>query len=189
MEEDRITVKKLLTGPLNQILLACIIILGILKQPLSFTSELLSMQFPRGIISAFVAILLTVVPWYLCIQKGFIENSKCELEELLNLLGKTKFAIIYLLNAFSEELLFRVALLGMLLLIMDAKSAILISAILFTLAHSRYRKSWKLMLLIIWVGIVLGNLYISTGSIVTIIVVHFTHNMLIVIPQIEKEEC
>lgn len=189
MKEDGITVKELLTGPLNQILFACIIIFLILEQPLAFTSELLRIQFPREIIDTFAAILLTVTPWYLCIQKGFVETSKCDVEEQLNLLGKTKFAIIYLLNAFSEELLLRVALLGLLSRTMDIKNAILISAILFALAHSRYRKSWKSMLLIIWLGIVLGNLYISTGSIVTVMVAHFSHNMLVLIPQMKKEEC
>lgn len=38
MKEDGITVKELLTGPLNQILFACIIIFLILEQPLAFTS-------------------------------------------------------------------------------------------------------------------------------------------------------
>lgn len=189
MKEEISSLKPLLIAPLNQVLFACIILFCILKQPIEFTNELLTIKFPRDIISTFASILLTVIPCYLCIQKRFIEKSNFDLDNLLDLLGKTKLTIIYLVNAFSEELLFRVALLGLLSTIMDVKNAILISSIFFTVAHYRHIKCWKLMILFTWMGIILGNLYISTGSIITIVLAHFTHNMLLTIPQIKKEKC
>lgn len=92
---------------------------------------------------------------------------------------------LMLLVGLSEETLFRYGLLGLLLyafgILVPTPAAqiisLLLSAAIFTLVHNQYNDAWTLGTVFV-VGIVLGALYIFTGSLLAVAFTHALYNFI-----------
>ena len=127
-----------------------------------------------------ITYLLTTLPFYLINQKPSIkETNNISLDKQLLSFSTSKLAIIYLITCSSEELLFRVAIQGSIAKFISSPIAIILASIIFALMHFRYIKYWELTLVIIWVGIIWGVLYVITGSWIMVSLAHFTNNFTI----------
>ena len=127
-----------------------------------------------------ITYLLTVIPFYLVNQKPSLQEvNNIGIDKELLSFSMPKLAMIYLVTCSSEELLFRVAIQGSIAKFISSPIAIILASIIFALMHFRYIKYWELTLVIIWVGIIWGVLYVITGSWIMVSLAHFTNNFTI----------
>lgn len=90
-------------------------------------------------------------------------------DELLYNYSTLDLVVLYVAAGFSEELLFRVVLQGLF--------GILAAAILFTAAHAAYWRKPMMLVHVFLVGLVMGLLYMYTGSLLLCAIAHAVYNL------------
>lgn len=126
-----------------------------------------------------LAVLATVAVIAVCIgivagmSKAF-GADKFQVDEvdiLLNENSTLDLAIIYIAAGFAEEFLFRVTLMDL--------CGLVLSAVLFTAAHAAYWRRPLMLVYVFLVGIVMGLLYLYTGSLLLCAIAHAVYNLLV----------
>lgn len=101
-------------------------------------------------------------------------------------LSLAEITLCMVLAGVFEEILFRYVLIGLLMLgltmflpwIPAAVLAVAISTVLFWSLHSQYRDPWSIALTMFG-GVLLGTCYVLTGSLLSCMIGHTVHNILV----------
>lgn len=147
-------------------------------------------KYPQGALPGFVpvmspdanpvlAVLATIAVVAVCIgivagmSKAF-GADKFQIDELDILLRENStldLVIIYIAAGFAEEFLFRVTLMDL--------CGIVLSTILFTAMHAAYWRKPLMLVYVFLVGLVMGLLYLYTGSLLLCAIAHAVYNLLV----------
>lgn len=120
---------------------------------------------PAGI--AVVAIDLILMRW---LPSSFYDDGGLN-EKIFRNKSVFHIAVIALVVAFSEELLFR----G----IIQAKFGLVIASVIFALVHYRYLFNWFLFVDIVLLSFLIGLIFAATNNLAVTIVMHFMIDFLL----------
>lgn len=167
---DHISQKQLITSlyitQLFVVVLACVIGVFLFQDVKSFMN-LFSVELKWIVVACVLSIIvvgLDIFMWNFLPKKYYDDGGINE--KLFYRLPVYKIAIIALLVAICEEILFRAVL--------QTHIGLVLTSFIFAFVHFRYLKKWFLFMNVILLSFVIGLLYeVSNHQMVPVIVLHF----------------
>ncbi len=134
---------------------------------------------PMALVWAFVAVVLMfaieIIIGLILYQLGYVNDEVSNVQDLAASLSIGSIIFVVIFQSASEEVFFR----GFLLKKMDSlygkEIAIVLSSVLFGLAHLSYANPYVGVMSAL-IGVVLGYFYIKTRNLVTVIAAHILFN-------------
>lgn len=144
---------------------------------LKLRREGLDSAFLWGVIATFVMLSIVFVIGILLVVIGVDRSNLSNIEDLAAYLSPTSMVFIIIFQSIGEEIFFRGFLLEKIESAAGVNMAVLVTAVLFGLAHMSYGKIYPTIMPII-MGILLGYIVIKTKNLVSAVVAHVLFNFI-----------
>lgn len=144
------------------------------------TLENIDMAFLWGILTVFIIFGITFVLEFLLQQSGADISDLSNIPDLEALFSPAILFFIVAIMPIAEEIFFRGFLMEKFESYAGKNFAIIMSAVLFGIAHMSYGKIYPVIMPII-MGLLLGYIVIKTKSLFASIIAHITFNVTVII--------
>jgi membrane protease YdiL (CAAX protease family) len=118
-----------------------------------------------------ILLIIVVVAFTVIIPKEKLDDEINNI--LISYLSYPELAVVFLLGSICEELLFRA--------VIQSYLGIILTSLIFTLAHYRYFAKPYLMIQVLIMGAVLGYAYKLSGVFLVVVAIHFLVNFINVV--------